>query len=702
LPPKLRILIVKDNFLRMYDNMNLLNPLNSLPISKKLPIALVGLGILSAATTGYFSFAQADASLKQEAGRKMEAVLNEKQQSLSSYLTSIEQDLSVFSQSLVVRDALRDYTTAWGELRSQGQDPQRTLQNLYINDNPNPTGKKDELRAANDGSLYSQFHAKYHPQLRKLLKTRDYYDIFIFAPNGDLLYTVFKELDYATNVRKGQWAGTDLGKVFKTVADNPTRDVIAFSDFAPYAPSFNVPASFIAKRITDENGQFLGVFAFQMPVAQLNGQMQNVSGLGQTGQTYLLGSDLTLRNDSKASEGDDILKAKAPASFQRKPGEKEVKHFESNNFLGKNVVAASKPLTFNGVEWLVVAEQQGDELFAPVTAMRNTILLQLLVIMGVLAAVGMALGRSISQPLSAMVQAMQRLAKGDTNITIPAQERGDEIGEMSKTLQVFKTNAIEKEAMRQKLMGLAKHLENSVKGSFSVMTQNLGELNQATSSMTQEAQSTSQGVMSVSSSSSQMTEAANEISSQVGHTHSIAQQASTEGARTSLMMRELAASTRKIGDVISLIKGITEQTNLLALNATIEASRAGEAGKGFAVVASEVKELAKQTAKATEDIIALVTSVQKETNTSVDAIDSIALTIEKVNTASSNIAAAVEEQTMTLNDMSQNLSSVAQGTEAFKLNVDRVASSADTLIKQAGSVEDQLNSFLKELQQSYQ
>jgi methyl-accepting chemotaxis protein len=679
-----------------------MNVLNSLPISKKLPIALVGLGILSAAITGYFSFVQADNALKVEAEHKLEAVLTGKHQSVSNYLASIEQDLTIFSQSLLVRDALRDYSQAWAELRSEGKNPEKTLHDLYIHNNPNPTGKKDELQAAGDGSLYSQLHAKYHPQLRKLLKTRDYYDIFIFAPNGDLLYTVFKELDYATNLRNGKWKDTDLGKVFKTVADNPTSDAVAFTDFTPYAPSFDVPASFIAKRITDAKGNYLGVMAFQMPIAQINKLMQEVSGLGETGQTYLLGSNLKLRNDSTFTKEDDILKATAPELFKKIIGSKEMQHFEATNFLGKQVVAAAQPLNFLGVEWALVAEQTSAELFAPIAAMRNTILLQLLGIVAVLSVLGITLGKSIADPLTRMVKAMQHLAQGDTNVTVPAQDRGDEIGEMSQTVQVFKTNAIEKEAMRQKLMGLAKQLESSVKGSFSIMTQNLGELNQATSTMTTEAQHTSQGVMSVSSSSSQMSEAANEISSQVGHTHSIAQQASTEGARTSQMMRELAASTRKIGDVISLIKGITEQTNLLALNATIEASRAGEAGKGFAVVASEVKELAKQTAKATEDIIALVTSVQKETNTSVDAIDSIALTIEKVNTASSNIAAAVEEQTMTLNDMSQNLSSVAQGTEAFKLNVDRVASSADTLIKQAGSVEDQLNSFIKELQQSYQ
>lgn len=676
--------------------------LNNMPIRIKLPVALVGLGILSAAITGYFSFVQADNSLKQQAEQKMQAVLNEKHQSLRNYLNSIEQDLTIFSQSLLVRDALRDYTTAWAELRAEGKNPEKTLHDLYIHNNPNPKGKKDELRAAGDGSLYSQFHAKYHPQLRKLLKTRDYYDIFIFAPNGDLLYTVFKELDYATNLRNGKWKDTDLGKVFQTVANNPTSDAIAFTDFTPYAPSFDVPASFIAKRITDENGKFLGVFAFQMPIAKINTLMQDVSGLGKTGQTYLLGSNLKLRNDSKFTEADDILKSTAPDTFKKLIGSQDVQHFEADSFTGKRVVAAAQPLNFLGVEWALVAEQTSAELFAPIVAMRNTIVLQLLGIVAVLALVGTTLGKSIAEPLTRMVQAMQRLAKGDTNVSVPAQDRGDEIGEMSQTVEVFKQNAIEKEAMRQRLMGLAKQLESSVKGSFSIMTQNLGELNQATSTMTQEAQHTSQGVVSVSSSSSQMSEAANEISSQVGHTHSIAQQASTEGARTSQMMRELAASTRKIGDVISLIKGITEQTNLLALNATIEASRAGEAGKGFAVVASEVKELAKQTAKATEDIIALVTSVQKETNTSVEAIDSIAQTIEKVNTASSNIAAAVEEQTMTLTDMSQNLSNVAQGTEAFKLNVDRVASSADTLIKQAGSVEEQLNAFLKELQQSYQ
>jgi methyl-accepting chemotaxis protein len=676
-----------------------LDALTSMKLSKKLPLTIISVGIVSALVTGSLSYFKAESHQLESAQANHGALLEAQRMTLKSYLDSIKADLLIQASSPMVRQALTDYNKAFFEVKG---NPTQYFQQQYIFGNANKTGEKEKLDYAKDGSAYSKHHQFYHPWFRNMLQQRGYYDIFLFNDKGQCVYTVFKEFDFATNLLHGQWKDSDLGNMYRKIANNKDKQLIAFYDFAPYQPSHDVPAGFMGTRITDANGKFIGAIAFQMPIGKLNDIMSNTSKLlGKTGEAYLIGQkDGLMRTDSRFSKDSTILKVKVNETYEPALSGKEGAIMEAKNPKGVDSWVVYKPVEFEGVNWMILAEQALSELREPLVGMQLDLVVQLLIISGVLAGLGLYLGKNIAGPLTGMTQTMKSLAKGNTNVSIPGQDRADEIGEMAETVAVFKQNAIEKEAMKQRMLQLAGSLEKTVKGAFGVMAQLLSGLEEATDKMAEDANETSVGVQTVSTSSSQMSEAANEISNQVGTTHTIAQQASQEGSRTSKMMRTLADSTQKIGDVIELIKGITEQTNLLALNATIEASRAGDAGKGFAVVASEVKELAHQTAKATEDIIALVTTVQRETQESVVAIDAIAKTIDQVNSASSSIAAAVEQQTMTLHDMSQNLGTVSDGTEQFRVNVDKVATSTKTIVEQANTVEQELGEFLKELQKS--
>ena len=175
---------------------------------------------------------QTERSLKQSGEIQAKAV--------QDYLGTIQRDLLVMSRNQVFLSALADFSSAFAAL----PEPQKTLQKLYITDNPNPTGQKEALDAASDGSEYSRLHAQYHPWIREFLQTGGYYDIFLFNTSGDLVYTVFKELDYATNMNTGQWRATDLAAAFKAgLAGRPGE--FSFFDFKPYAPSNDAPASFI-------------------------------------------------------------------------------------------------------------------------------------------------------------------------------------------------------------------------------------------------------------------------------------------------------------------------------------------------------------------------------------------------------------------------------------------------------------------------
>ena len=668
--------------------MNVLNVIDNVKISTKLPVAIIAVGILSTVAISSYLLSQSTEALKAEVNHRLETTVKAQTTTLEKYLKSIETDLKIQGKNTAITDALNSFSASF-----MGQAKQ---QDLYIFKNPNKLGEKNKLMAANDRSRYSKLHAYYHPFIKKFVDDRGYYDVFLINKEGNIVYTVFKELDYGTNLKHGQWKDTDIAKVYNKVASNPDKDVTAFSDFAPYTPSNNVPASFMAHRITNSKGEFQGVIAFQMPIAELNNNMQT---LGKSGETFITGADRYYRTDSKFSKESTILKTKVPESFEKLMTDSKAEDHSTQTvaFNGKPTLSYTMPLEFNGIEWFFVGTQTEEELFAPIAQMQQITWLTLLAISAGLAFVGMALANQIAKPINSLTATMSELAHGNELVQVEGQERGDELGTMSQAVQVFKDNLIQKNQLDKQLMNFANQLEETVQSSMQQMYREIEDLSQATQQMARDAELTSSGVQNVSAASSQLSIAANEISNQVGSTSSMANNANTEGSQATSMMQHLAQATNDIGQVVGLIKGITEQTNLLALNATIEASRAGEAGKGFAVVASEVKELARQTARATQDIAQQIDQVQTETEDSMKTIETIACIVQEVSVAANSMAAAVEEQTATLKDISYSLEDVSRCAAGFTTNVNKVSQATEKVSSQSAHVEQELATFLTKL-----
>jgi methyl-accepting chemotaxis protein len=349
----------------------------------------------------------------------------------------------------------------------------------------------------------------------------------------------------------------------------------------------------------------------------------------------------------------------------------------------------------------------------------RTLLLSLAVA-GIVGSIGLGLWIvfvGILNPLKAIMKAMEDTAKGNLDLAIPGKGQKDEIGDLAAVLQVFqdagreklRLEAAQKEAeiaaaneKKAALRALADGFESQVggvvnavssaatqmQGSAGAMSATAEETTRQATAVAAAAEEASTNVQTVAAGAEELASSIQEISRQVSESTRIADQAVQDVKRTGDTVEALSQAAQKIGDVVKLISDIASQTNLLALNATIEAARAGEAGKGFAVVASEVKNLASQTAKATDEIGGQISEIQNATGASVEAMKGIGETIAKMNQIASAIAAAVEEQGAATQEIARNVQQAAAGTGEVSSNISGVTQAADEAGKAAGELRD--------------
>ena len=315
------------------------------------------------------------------------------------------------------------------------------------------------------------------------------------------------------------------------------------------------------------------------------------------------------------------------------------------------------------------------------------------------------IGRSISRPLDQLGARMRGLADGALDADIPGIERGDEVGAMAATVQIFKDNAlrirglerVEAETQqrvaaerRATMDNIANDFERSVKGIVSSVATAAAGMQTTAQSMTATASdasaraatvgaasdSASNNVGTVAAAAEELSSSVAEISRQVTQSSKIAAQAVGDAERTNATVQILSTGAEKIGEVVKLIHSIAAQTNLLALNATIEAARAGESGRGFAVVASEVKALANQTAKATEEIATQVSAMQSSTSEAVLSIGGITETIAQMSEITTSIAASVQQQGEATREIARNIQSAAAGSSEISAHIGGVTTAA--------------------------
>lgn len=373
--------------------------------------------------------------------------------------------------------------------------------------------------------------------------------------------------------------------------------------------------------------------------------------------------------------------------------------------------------------------------------MSRTIIFAAIIVGTLLTIITVLTAKQITGPIKRMTAAMTDIAAGNTEISIPGMSRKNEVGSMANAVEIFRQDIIEKQKLekdqiesqtridaeqKDMMRQTAENFKESVGSvveavslsstqlqlSAETMSTTASRATEQSSRAADAAGETSTNVKSVSSSADQLSESISEISLQVGRSSEFAKQAVAAVEGTNGKVSGLADAVDKIGAVVQMITDVAEQTNLLALNATIEAARAGDAGKGFAVVASEVKNLANQTAKATEEISQQIASIQAATGESIESIDGIGAIVAQIDEISATIASSIDEQGTATQEIAKNTEAAANGTLLVSENIGlvteaagetgetarQVLDAASELAQQAKNMQSEVDQFVQRIQ----
>ncbi|NIB38207.1 HAMP domain-containing protein [Pseudomaricurvus alkylphenolicus] len=733
-------------------------------------------------------------TLEQQAQRQLVSIRDTTAANITSYFDTIRNQVLTLSNNRMIMDAAREFSQAYRELPLSDTETKREqlenyyiqnfarqyreqnggnrppvqsmldqlepraleLQYQYIQANPHPLGEKHLLAAAEDGSDYSRAHQRFHPHIRDFLERFGYYDIFIVEPHsGNIVYSVFKEVDYATSLISGSFANSTLGEAFRR-ANRADRDSVVLTDFSPYTPSYESPASFIASPVYDGDEK-VAVLIFQMPIDRINAVMTHQgnwmkTGLGASGETYLVGQDMTMRSQSRflqedpdgylrtmeevglstaqvnelAAKGTSIGLQRVDTEGTRAALSGDEGFARFRDYRGVEVMSAYKLLRIEGLNWAIMSEIDAEEALLPVVDLRNDIiskgLFSGLITLFAAGVAGWLFSRQIVKPINQTVAMVKDIAEGEGDLTQRLDASGkDELSEMAHWFNVFVGKLLN---MVSELNDSVAHLASSSE-QFSAVSretkQDIENQHQQTQQVATALTQMSVSVDEVARGASNAAEAARKAHANTGEGQVVIEDCrnaieviATEIESASTVIEELHAESEKIGSVLEVIESIAEQTNLLALNAAIEAARAGDSGRGFAVVADEVRGLAQRTQDSTHQIHAIIEQLQTSAKSAVSVIsnsrvgsrssvdkammakaafDQIVSSINAINDMSAQIASAAEQQSATTSEISNNVVAISSVSAKTNDNAEMIAGGSTELSVLANQLRQMLGGY---------
>ncbi|MEO0455452.1 MAG: adenylate/guanylate cyclase domain-containing protein [Cyanobacteria bacterium P01_A01_bin.114] len=493
-----------------------------LSIQSKLMLMLLFVSMGSIVLIAYLGYSNGRSALRETIENGLTSIRSTKAHQIESYFENTRAETKTLSEDLMVVGAMRDFRNAYPQLTDKniavdqlsnlrnfyrevfiptlaansGGSPNtetylpvptsaRYLQYHYIAKNPNPPNRKALLQDAAEGSQYSAVHGRFHDRLRNIVREFGYYDMFLIdADTGSILYTVEKEVDYGTNLYVGPYANSNLAKVFEAALEGD-RGFVTLTDFAPYRPSYGQPAAFIASPIYD-GAQLIGVLAFQISTDEINRVMtsnQNWQqvGLGQTGETYLVGADYRLRSDARLLIEDpaaylETLQATGtdPDSIQlieqgntsilqqevRSPGmtaaieERKTGLELIKGYRGEPVLRAYERLDTQNIDLVIVSEITRGEAFAPIDSFSRRVLISMAGLVVAITLLAIWLANKFLKPIRTLSEGFQKLSEGEINAHVKIDSK-DEFGELGTAF-----NNMIRKIKKSTHQAEAKHQEN--------------------------------------------------------------------------------------------------------------------------------------------------------------------------------------------------------------------------------------------------
>ena len=470
--------------------------LKKLKLKTILAISLTLVSLLPILGLGVYSYFAIHKELNRQNFNQLESINSVKRNQLEDYFETIVNQIDFISNNISTVEAMNQFQSRFEKLRfSVRQGPGKLKKNvgkfysqkfaqelkqqsnetidtkkiipkamatlaaqyLYISNNPHPLGKKSDLIDAGDGSTYSQSHAKYHPLFKDYLEKFGFYNILLVEPtDGYVVYSVFKELDYGTSLKSGPYKDSNLGRLYRKAVKAKKGDLPINVDFEKYLPSYNNSAAFLASSVFD--GEVLsGVLVFQMPVGKINEIMQVTDGMGETGESYIVGDDYFMRSQSRFIKENTILTQSVKSDTAELAISGRTGSALINDYRNVEVLSAYAPLEIHGLNWSIISEIDADEAFSSLAGIELGFFIAAVLAIIFVSIVVFVVVKRITESIQVGVETASKISHGDlsSEITISSQ---DEIGELLQSLKLMQDNLRER-TLREKETAEAEKLK---------------------------------------------------------------------------------------------------------------------------------------------------------------------------------------------------------------------------------------------------